>query len=438
MYRSICILIVWGVLFLVYAKELSLEEALTLAKQNAVELQTLEAEQALASATHQRSAQAFLPKISADAAWLRADSSLLDNVTVPSSGLPPRMIRQDFGPEEGWVSGIQMIQPLFNMDALKARKQAARGIEARRRAYQWGDRLIRFKVVEYYYAVAVRQMDEKAARMALEAAQQACGLANAACQEGLVAKLDVLRADSEVKMRKARVAIAEADVKKAQLAFQTLLGLSPRESVSLNSDFPEPAPPETASSRSTERSDLLAWKARYAAAAAGLEKEQAGWLPIVNLLARQQWLDGDEPFDQQDDGWLVAVQLKWDLFDGLGRQGRIAEARARKELARIQVERAQRSVEQEQEQTLADWQAVWSALQASGQAMNAADEALTLARRQYEEGVGNMTDLLTVQSALYRRRLEYSRYQHNLLMAAMNHYLRHGMDPLKPFPERIQ
>lgn len=430
--------VVWVLAASVYAGELPLDEALDLAEKNATHLQTLNAEQALATATHQRTAQAFLPKISADAAWFRADGSLFDDVPVPSSGLPPRMRFPASGPVEGSIGGIEIIQPVFHADALKARKQAARGVEARRLSSRWGRRLLRLRVVEHYYAVSVRQTAEKAARMALETAQQARELADAAYREGLVSKLDVLRADSEVKMRRARADVAKADRREARIAFKTLLGLSPREPVSLVTDFPERAPPGTAPVFPTERSDLLAWKAKHAAAAAGLEKAKAEWLPRVHLLARQQWVDGDEPFNLQGDGWLVGFRLQWVLFDGWGRQGKIAEARARETLARIRVERARRTIAQEQAQSLDDWRAAWSALQASDKAKEAAAEALTLARRQYQEGVGNMTDLLATQAALHQRRLEYSRYQYKVLMASMNHSLRHGLDPLSAFPERIR
>ena len=430
---------IWAiVLFLfvssVQAGELTLQQALELAEKNATELQLLDAEHTLATATHQRTAQAFLPKISADATWLRADSSLINDIPIPSLSLPPRIVYEDFGPADGSIRGIQVIQPVFNADAFKARKQADRGVEARRLSYQWGRQLMRFQVAGHYYAVAVRQADEKAARMALEAAREAWEMADGAYREGLVSKLDVVRADAEVAAGRARVKTAESDVREARVNFATLLGLSPQEQIILINDFPEPIPPATEPVLSEKRSDLLAQEAKHEAAAAGLDKAKARWLPRVNLLARQQWLDGDEPFDLYADGWLVALHLQWTLFDGLGRQGEIAEARARKTLAHVELEAARRAVAREQELAVSDWRAAWSAWQASGRALKAAGRALTLARGQYKEGLGNMTDLLATQAGLYQRRLEYSRYQHHVLLASMNYYLRYGNDPLKALP----
>lgn len=437
LYR-IWILVIWGLVAGADAGELTLDQALTLAEQQATALQTLEAETALATATRKRTAQAFLPTVSADATWLRADGSLFDEIPVPAPGLPLRVTYQDLGPVDGSVRGLQLIQPLFNADALKQRKQAGRAVEARRLSYQWGRQLIRLQVVAQYHAVAVRQTQQKTARMALQAAAQAREMADAAYTEGLVARLDVARADAEVKGRQAAVTLAEAAVKEAQLELKTLLGLAPGEPLSLTSAVPEPSPPPAAPVTPAERRDLQAWQARQAAAAAGLAKARAGWLPRANLLARQQWMDGDEPFDMHGDGWLVALQLQWTLFDGLGREGEIAEARARQELARVQVERSRRAVAQQQQQATDDWRSAWSAWRASEQAVQAAAEAETLAQRQYEEGVGNMTDLLATQATRYQRELENSRYQYQVLTASMNYYLRHGLDPLTALPERGQ
>ncbi|MEE4365053.1 MAG: TolC family protein [Desulfotignum sp.] len=429
-FKTVWILVSFFLVSSVQAKELTLEQALGLAEKNATELEVLDAEHALATASFQRSAQAFLPKISIDATLLRADSSLINDIPVPLRSLPPRIGYRDFGPVDGMIRGIQVIQPVFNADASKAREQAKKEVQARRLAYQWGEQMLRFQVAGSYYAVAVRQADERATRMALEAAQQAQNMADGAYQEGLVAKLDVVRAEAEVAAGKARVRTAEAEVHKARINFAVLLGLPPQKHFILTSDLPEPLPPVTEKMPSKKRSDLKAREAEQEAAATGLDKAKARRLPRINLLARQQWFDGDAPFDMYADGWLVALTLQWSLFDGLGRQGEIAEARARKTLARIGVEHTRRTIEKEQQLAISEWRAAWSAWQASVNALEPAEDSVSLAHRRYEEGLGNMTDLLTTQASLYQHRLEYTRYHYKVLLASMNYCLRYGKDPL--------
>jgi outer membrane protein TolC len=432
--KTVCMMVLFFLVSSVQAKELTLEQALDLAKKNTTELQILDAEHALATASFQRSAQAFLPKISIDTTFVRTDSSLISDIPVPLPGLVPRLSYRDFGPVDGMIRGIQVIQPVFNADALKAREQANKLVQARRMAYEWGEQVIRFQVAGSYYAVAVSQADERAARMALEAALKAQAMATGAYQEGFAAKLDVVRAHAEVAAGRARIGTAEAQVRKARINLAVLLDLPPQEHFILTGDLPEPLPPLEERTPSKKRSDLKAREAEQEAASAGVDKAKAQRLPRINLLARQQWFDGDDPFDMSADGWLVAINLQWSLFDGLGNQGEIAEARARKTLARIGVEHTRRMIEKEQQLAISEWQAAWSAWQASVNALTAAKEALKLAHRRYEENLGDMADLLSTQAALYQRRLEYTRYHYNALLASMNYCLRYGKDPLTVLP----
>ncbi|MFN2258155.1 MAG: hypothetical protein ABR516_06730, partial [Desulfuromonadaceae bacterium] len=103
MYISLCalglvLLLAWPT----YAQQISLDAALERASTHATELQRLQKQQQLARATHARSAQAFLPRISADSTWIRADAEALEH--IPSLNLratPPGITTQDYGPVEG-------------------------------------------------------------------------------------------------------------------------------------------------------------------------------------------------------------------------------------------------------------------------------------------------------------------------------------------------
>ena len=165
-------------------RELSFTEALDLAARNTTELQTLNAVQEMAEGAYQRSAQAFLPRIRADATWLRADSSLVQDIPIPEIGLPPRIVLRDYGPVGGLASSVQVVQPLLNLDAWKARKQADLAREARRLARRWGGEVMHVSVAARYFAVAVHERSLSAARMAVQAAQHALHLAQSSLREG--------------------------------------------------------------------------------------------------------------------------------------------------------------------------------------------------------------------------------------------------------------
>lgn len=413
----------------VTASALSLGEALAIAREQATTLQTLDAETRQAEALHQQSAQAFLPTISADASWLRADSSLITGVPVPTSGMPPGIQRTDLGPVEGTVSGVQVVQPVFNADALQQREAADINVDARRHAQQWGQQALRLEVARQYFNVLRLHEQQKAAVQSRSAANEAARLAQASYEEGLAPRIDKEQADAELAAASARVAKAEAANQQAQYQLKSLLGMAPQEPLDIDDAVPRPEPP-TEMGDAAPRKDLQARQLAVNAADARTTASEADWIPRVNLLARQQWAHGNELLDDNADGWLVAVNLQWTLFDGFGRQGRIAESRARADKARAELEETRRRIQREQAIATSQWQAGYAAWQAARKSTQAAQRAARLATRRYEEGIGSMTDLLAARARLDHERATRIDSRYQAVLAGMNYHLQNGRDPL--------
>ncbi|NMT62991.1 TolC family protein [Marinobacter orientalis] len=415
---------------------LSLTEALEAARQEAVTLQTLAAETRQAEAVHQQSSQAYLPSVSADASWLRADSSLITGVPVPSLGIPPTIQRADLGPVEGTLTGVQVIQPLINADAIKLRQAAALKLDARRHAQQWGNQAIRLEISRLYFNVLRQRERVEAVQMSYQAARKAATLAHASYREGLASRLDTEQADAELAAIEARIEHVNAQRVQAQVELETLLGMTPEQEIVLSTPLPRPSPPVRIGDPRA-RKDLQARQLAAEAASAGTSASRAEWMPRVNLLARQQWVEGNEPLNESSDGWLVAVNIQWTIFDGLGRQGRIAESRAEEEKARIELEGVKRRIQREQTMAMTLWQAGYAGWHAAQKATEAATRAEQLALRRYEEGIGSMTDLLAAQARLDRQRTNLVDARYQAVLAAMNYHLQNGYDPILAVREQL-
>lgn len=407
---------------------MSLDEALTVSREQATALQILATQTREAQAIYQQSSQAFLPTVSADAVWLRADSSLFTGVPVPSAGAPMGLQRFDLGPVEGTLTGVQIVQPLYNADALQHRKSAELNVNARRKSEQWGQKALRLEVARQYFDILRLRQHEKAAARSRAAANNAARLAEAGYQQGLASRLDMEQADAERAAADARVVQAQAAMQQAQYGLKSLLGLAPQKLLELTDSLPHPLPP-TAIAEPAPREDLQARKVGVAAAEARTRAFEADWIPRMNLLARHQWAQGNEILEDTD-GWLVAVSLEWTLFDGFGRQGRIAQAQAEAQKVRTELEENRRIIQREQAIAMSQWQSSFSIWQAAKKSVQAAERAAQLAARRYEEEVGSMTDLLAARARLDRERalLIDSRYQ--VVLAGMNYHLQNGRDPL--------
>lgn len=413
---------------------MSLTQALEIATQEAITLQTLANETRQAEAVHQQSSQAYLPSISTDVSWLRADSSLITGVPVPTMGNPTTIQRMDFGPVEGTVTGVQIIQPLFNADALQLRRAASLAVKARRQTEQWGHQAIRLEIARLYFNILRAQQQVEATCTTHDAAAKAATLAHRSYQEGLTSRLDTEQADAELAAIGVRLEQAYANRQQAQLELKTMLGMPTVADLQLSTSLPQPPSPVSLDT-GLARNDLKARKTAVKAARADSRASEAEWIPKVNLLARQQWVEGNEPLDREADGWLVAINIQWLLFDGFGRQGRIAESRAKEQQAQVELERVRRRIQQEQAIAMTRWQTSWAGWQAARKAVTAAGRAERLALRRYEEGIGSMTDLLTAQARLDRQRVTLIDARYQAVLAAMNYHLQNGYDPILAIQE---
>jgi len=424
--------------FPLHAQELSLSAALERASTQATELQRLQQQQQLAQATYTRSAQAYLPRISAESTWIRADADALEHIPSLNLRATPPVTTSDYGPIEGIVSGINILQPLIHMEGWMGRAQAGAAARARAATTEWGAQMLILKTAQVYFGVHIQGAVLHAAQQALSAARQALESARANYSEGLVSKLDVSRARAEAHRAQARVYGAEAEVHKAKNELASLLGLNPTEAIMVTTPLPHPLPPTEYPLPQQQRADIAARELMAESASAGVDKARARIIPKVNLLARQQWVNGDAALEDNGDAWLVGVNLEWYLFEGLNRRGEIAEAKAQAELARVEITEKKRAAGAQQHNSLNDWVASWKAWEASRTAAESAVTAADLAARRYTEGLGNLTDVLHTRAELFQRQVDASRYQYHALLAGMSYYLHHGYNPVQGLPPKLR
>jgi len=424
--------------FPTHAQELSLRAALNRASTQATELQRLQKQQQLARATHTRSAQAYLPRISAESTWMRADADALEYIPSVNLRATPPITTHDYGPVEGVISGINIVQPLIHVEGWMGHSQAGSAARASVAAAEWGAQMLKLKTAQIYFGVHTQGEVLHAAQQASRAARQALESATANYSQGMVSKLDVSRARAEAQNAQARVFAAEAELNKAKNHLASLLGINPAEPLKVTTPLPVPIPPAEYPLPQQQRADITASKLMLKSRSAGVDKAQARILPKVNLLARQQWVNGDSALEDYGNAWLVGVNLEWDLFEGLDRRGEIAEAKAHADLARVENTEKKRTAAVEQSNSLNDWAASWKAWEASRTAVKAAETSATLAKRRYAEGLGNLTDVLLTRAELFQNRVNMCRYRYQTLLAGMSYYLHHGYSPVQGLPPQIR
>lgn len=118
-------------------------------------------------------------------------------------------------------------------------------------------------------------------------------------------------------------------------------------------------------------------------------------------------------------GYFFGVTGNWDIFDGFATAGRVKQARAQLETARIDYEEAVLQVDLEVQETHARLQQAREVLATQFQNIQQAEETVRLANERLAAGAGTQLELLDARVALTRARVTElgARYELNAALA---------------------
>ena len=130
---------------------------------------------------------------------------------------------------------------------------------------------------------------------------------------------------------------------------------------------------------------------------------------------------GTNDFNDSNNGWIVGVQSRWDIFDGRATAGRVAQARSRFEQVRLSLEEAQLAVDVEVRRAHSQWQQATELAEASARVVEQATESVRLANARYSAGTGTQLDVLTAQVDLTTAKNNQLQayYTYNVAVAAL-------------------
>lgn len=406
---------------------LSLQDALDQARAENPELLINRARIARAEAVQRQTLQGVLPTVSVDATYLRLDTSLLDNVLALEPGIPPLLIRRDYNPVEARVAAIQMVQPLVNVGAWNARRQAGRQADAARLVLRRAQDEVKLAVIETYFGAKTAERQVVAEQRGLATAERALRQAEAGFDEGLIPPVDVLRARSRLLEMEARVAGAESQVVATYALLRQVLGIEGDDRLRLTDSVPEPPrslpPVPSEAEMLARRSDVRALQETVSAARYGIQRSRAAYVPDVNLLVRYQSVETDQPLDVTESGWLVGVNFRWTPFAGFSQAGAIGEARATEEEARAELQALRLLARSEVVEARAQWQAELLGWERASSGVEDAEAALTLTEARYAEGLDDMTSLLQAQAEELGAVTREVNARFNALIAAQRYHL---------------
>lgn len=341
---------------------------------------------------------ALLPHVSGSISGARRKTNL------EAFGFP---LREEFprivGPFSVFDARVFLSQTVLDMSALNEFRASEHSLTASRHAFRSARDLVVLVAANEYLQTLAAGARADTARAQLETAttlhQQAINLRAG----GLVAGIDVIRAEVRLSTERQRVTAAANEYEKSKLHLARVIGLPVGQSFTLSQEIPLVPVPEMTLEEALEhayrdRPDYLAALERVQAAEASRKAIQGEALPSLRLSADYgaiglHWSDALPTFN-------VIGEVKVPIFEGARVQGRLAQADAELRSRRAEADDTRAEIYYDVRIAFLDLKATEEVLQTAMRARELADLQLTQSRDRFAAGVASNIEVVQSQEAV--------------------------------------
>ncbi len=395
---------------------LSLKDALERALKYNLGLLLQEESMKAAHGARWRALASLLPNVSASTSELR------QVINLDAYGFPgePSII----GPFNVFDARVYLSQPVVDLRALNDARAAAANERAEKLGVRSARDLVTLVAVNLYLESVAASSRIEAAHAQQETAEALFKQASDMKQSGIVAGIDVLRAQVQLQNQRQRTISAENEYEKAKLQLARAIGLPAAQTFTLTDRIPY-APLADVSLESAlktafeNRADYLAARERLTAAEASRRAAADDHLPTVHMDADYGTI-GPTASDSHPT-FRVAATLRVPIFDAGRSTGRRLESEAELNRRRAELEDFRGRVEYDVRAALLDLRAASQQLEAAQSNVTLAGQQLEQARDRYAAGVAVSLEVTQAQEAVAAASETFigALYAHNLAKASL-------------------
>jgi outer membrane protein TolC len=391
---------------------LSLDEAVSMAREHAPRLRSLESLRDAARAAVDGAEGARMPRIDISAAYSR-------NADVPEL--------RTFIPEEGFVtifpnlpdkvqSAATLQLPLYTGGRITSSIDAATSrLEAAGMDVLAADRDLVLETRSAFWSLATAKERERVVSASLASYDQHLVDARNRLELGFAARNELLAVEAERKRAELQVIAARSEVEVAEANLRRLTGLVPDTRIDPavvdgDDDLSRDDLEDLVAAALVDRAELASLRARVSAADATAYATGSDRLPQVGLSASYEYSNPNPKIlpltDEWNDTWSVGVGVSWNVFDGGRRDAAEAEARANANALREQLRDLEERVRLEVTQSLLGLVNARAAESVAQAGLDAATENERVTRDRYREGVSPSSELLDAEALTLRAGLD--------------------------------
>ncbi len=309
--------------------------------------------------------------------------------------------------------------PIFDYSAIQRARAGREAATAAAHSFRDIRDLVVFSTINMYLQAVTGASRIEAARAQLQTAQALYDRAVIQKQAGVVAGIEVLRAQVQLQSQQERLIYYRNEFAKEKLALERAVGIPLGQEIALTDRAPY-APLQTMTLDASlkqayaSREDLKSAEAVLQAARSSRQEAIGEALPSAHLVADVG--RSSSAWDSLKGTYAVQATVTVPLFQGGRVHGAVAEADAKIKQQEAQVADLRARIEYEVRSALLDMQAADDRVRVARSAADLAGEQLTQAQDRFAAGVSSNIEVVQAQEAVATATDNYlsALYAHNL------------------------
>jgi outer membrane protein TolC len=325
-------------------------------------------------------------------------------VNLAAFGFPlPEGVPALVGPFNVFDARVNVSQPVFDLRAINAARAERHNLAAARLNVRGARDLVVLVTANLYLQSLAGAARVESAQAQLQTAQAIFDQATRMKEAGIVAGIEVLRAEVQLGSERQRVTAAQNELEKSKLQLARIIGLPPGQAFTLSEEIPYTPFPELTLEQALERAyasrpDYLAAQERVAAAEADRRAAVGEWMPSVRVNADYGRI-GLTAADSEAT-YSLAGTVTVPIFNGGRTRGRVIEADADLRTRRAELEDLRSGIDFDVRSAFLDLKASSEQLQVAARSRELANQQLTQARDRFAAGVASNIEVVQAQESV--------------------------------------
>ncbi|MBQ0735426.1 TolC family protein [Aquimarina celericrescens] len=391
---------------------LSLEDALGLATQNNTDITIANAQVHSTEYALKEAKGNYLPKLFISAGYNR---NIKRQVIFLPDGLGLGDTATELGLDNDYQASLNLSFPIFSKFNIANKKFTQTRLNFQKEVSRGVEQSIVNATKKAYFAYLITKEVVKVQQNGLNNAQKIVEDIERRVQQGTLTDFDLTSARVQVANAKNRLLEAQSNIVPVGNSLKLLLGLQPEINLVLTDSLTiiekELQLVDHIETMLNQNSRLKQMDLDIELSEKQIKMTKTSYYPTVDVIGNYSYQAQENNFRISDYNWirtsLVGLQLQFPIFNGTVTKNKVNQAKIAREIAIGEKEYATRKYRMYYEELLTELQFYFQKTEIQQENMKLTAEALMLAKKRYQFGIGTFLEVNDAELSYTRARLSW-------------------------------